>query len=172
MMIETILKRRSIRKYTDKKIDDETLHKLLECGMSGPTCANKRDWAFLIADDKETLEKIAQCNGGPARMLPQAAMGIVVCGDLSRSFPPAKDYWIVDASIATQNIILAATEMGIGSVWLGTWPEMNRVENIIKLFQLPGNVIPLSVIALGYPTEERSDEKKLYEEDRVHFGKW
>lgn len=170
--LDTILSRRSIRKYTEQKIDAETLHKLLECGMAGPTCLNKRDWSFIVVDDKDTLQKLAECNGKPAAMLPHAAVGIVVCGDTSRSFQDAVDYWVVDSAIATQNIILAATDLGIGSVWLGTWPQMERVNKIAALLKLPDCIRPLSIIALGYPAETRDTAKVLYEEDRVHFNKW
>lgn len=170
--VENILKRRSIRKYTTEKIDADTMHKLLECGMAGPTCVNARDWAFIAVDDNELLAKLAECNGRPAGMLPDAAAAIIVCGDLSRAFPRAKDYWIIDASIATQNIVLVANAMGIGTVWLGTYPQMERVEKIEKLLELPEEIVPLAVIALGYPAEEKPDDKFIYEESRVHFNKW
>lgn len=170
--VDVILTRRSIRKYTEQKIDADTMHTLLTCAMAGPTCVNARDWSFLVVDDKEMLKKLAQCNGRPASMLPDAAAAIVVCGDLSRAFPRAKDYWVVDGAIAGQNIILAAHDLGLGAVWLGTWPQMERVENIEKLFALPEHIVPHSVIALGYPAEEKPDDKVLYEEDRVHVNRW
>ncbi len=170
--VENILKRRSIRKYTDKKIDEETMHKLLECGMAGPTCVNARDWAFIVVDDKELLRELSRCNGRAAGMLPDAAAAIIVCGDLNRAFSGAKDYWIEDASIATQNIILAASAMGLGAVWLGTYPQEDKVGNVKELIKLPDEIVPLSVIALGYPAEEKPDDKIIYEESRVHYNKW
>ncbi len=170
--VENILKRRSIRKYTDKKIDAETMHKLLECGMSGPTCVNSRDWAFIVVDDKELLKGLSQCNGRVAGMLPDAAAAIIVCGDLERAFSRAPDYWIEDASIATQNILLAASAMGLGAVWLGTYPQEDKVANVRELMRLPDEIVPLSIVALGYPAEEKPDDKLTYEEDRVHYNKW
>ncbi len=170
--IENILNRRSIRKYKDTKIDAETMHTLLTCAMAGPSCVNARDWSFLVVDDKELLQKLADCNGRPANMLPDAVAAIVVCGDLSRAFPKAKDYWIIDGSIAAQNVILAANDLGIGSVWLGTYPQMERVSKIVRLFGLPEEIVPHSIIALGYPDETREEKKFLYEEDRVHWNQW
>lgn len=171
--LETILKRRSIRKFRDQEIEDENLHKILEAAMSGPSCVNARDYSFIVVNDRETLNKMANANGRPAELLKEASVGILVCGDLDRAFKPAKDYWVIDASIAAENICLAATSLGIGSCWLGTWPQMDRVQNQIKLFDLPENIIPHSIIALGYPAEEIDKERdSRYEEDRVHMNKW
>lgn len=96
----------------------------------------------------------------------------MLCGDLKRAFPRDPDYWVVDGSIAAQNMILAAHALGIGSVWLGTWPQMNRVQNQRKLFQLPATQIPHSIIAFGYPKEPSAKEKHIWEADRVHYKKW
>jgi nitroreductase len=82
------------------------------------------------------------------------------------------DYWIIDASIAAENMILAAQDMGIGSVWLGTYPQMDRVEKQKELFGLPDSVIPHSIIAFGYPIETVEEERNLFEADRVHYEKW
>lgn len=168
---ESILSRRSIRKYTDEPISDETIHELLRAAMSAPSCVNARDWSFLVIRDKDMLNKMADGNGGPAEPIRHAAAGILICGDLSRSFPPAKDYWIIDAAIAGENIVLAAHALGLGSVWLGTWPQMERVDAQRALFGLPEHIIPHSILALGYPAET-APRKDAYEEDRVHYEKW
>ncbi len=172
--IETIMKRRSVRSYTDQPIDDEALNKILQAGMSGPTCVNARDWQFIAVRDKETLKKMADANGRPAQPLARAALGILICGDLDRAFKKAQDYWIIDGAIAGENMILAAADMGIGSVWLGTYPQMDRVEAQRKLFGLPESVIPHSLIAFGYPAdgEELTERTHPDEPDRVHFEKW
>ncbi len=171
--LDAIFTRRSVRKFDGRAIDEKTLHTLLAAAMSGPCCVNARDWSFIVVTDRGTLGKMADANGRPAEPLRTAAAGILICGDTARSFPPAKDYWIIDGAIAGQNLCLAAHELGIGSVWLGTWPEMDRVANQRELFGLPETVIPHSVIALGYPTEDTAAERKdRYEEDKVHFEKW
>ena len=93
-------------------------------------------------------------------------------GDLERAFPRAPEYWVVDGSIACQNMILAAKALGIGSVWLGTWPQMDRVERQQALFDLPETVVPHSLIAFGYPADPELKGRGFYEEDRVHMDKW
>lgn len=170
--IENMLKRISVRQYSEQEITDEALHTILEAGMSGPTAVNARPWSFIVVRNPEMLCRMADGNGRAAEPLRGAKVGILLCGDLERAFPPAPDYWVVDGSIAVQNMILAANAMGIGSVWLGTWPQQNKIDAQKALFQLPEHIIPHSILALGYPKEESSKEKQLYEEDRVHFEKW
>lgn len=171
--LDAIMTRRSIRKYTDQPIDDATLRQILAAGMSGPTATNARDWHFLVIRDRETLNQMADANGRAATPLREAAVGILICGDLERAFPRARDYWVIDGAIAGQNMILAAHALGIGSVWLGTWPQEEKVEAQRTLFGLPDTVAPHSIIAFGYPAEDKSDlPHPDYEEDRVHFACW
>lgn len=119
------------------------------------------------------LAQMADANGRPAEPLRKAAAGILVCGDLDRAFRFAKDYWVIDGAIAAQNICLAAQELGLGAVWLGTWPQMDRVEAQQKLFALPETIVPHSIIALGYPEADlTAPRESRYEDDRVHFNQW
>lgn len=170
--IQAIMSRISVRKYSDKAISDEALQAILEAGMSGPSCVNARDWSFIVVRDAETLNKMADANGRPAEPLRKAKLGILVCGDLERAFQGAPDYWVIDGSIAAQNMILAAQALGIGSVWLGTWPQMNRVKAQADLFHLPETIVPHSVIAFGYPAKVADNDKLAFEPDRVHYEKW
>lgn len=174
--LDAIFSRKSIRNFTDKPVSPEDIKTILKAGMSGPTCVNARQWSFIVVENKETLAKMAQANGRPAQPLLGAALGILVCGDLSRAFEPAPDYWVVDGAIAAQNMTLAAHELGIGSVWLGTWPQMDRVQNQRELFALPQEIVPHSILAFGYPDLSAPAREKApkpeFEEDRVHFEKW
>ncbi len=171
--IQNILTRKSIRAYNTSPISKEDLHTILTAGMSGPSCVNARDWQFIVVEDKEMLNKIADANGRPAEPLRGAAAGIILCGDLNKAFPPAKDYCVIDTSIACQNMILVARALGIGSVWLGTWPQMDRVEKLAKLFDLPEHIVPHLVLALGYSEEvAEMTDKNAYEESVVHWEKW
>ena len=125
----------------------------------------------IVVDDPEVLHKMYQANGVPAKPLLECAFAILICGDYSRAFKFSKDYFAVDGSIAGQNMILAAWSLGIGSVWLGTWPQMDRVFEQRKLFDLPKDQIPHSIIAFGYP-EEVKEKEEYYDESVVHYNKW
>lgn len=170
--IENIKNRFSVRQYSEKEILDDDLHTILEAGMAGPSCVNARDWSFVVVRDREMLNKMADANGRPAESLRTCRVGILVCGDLERAFPRAPEYWIIDGAIAAQNMILAANSLGIGSVWLGTWPQMGRVQAQAELFDLPQTQVPHSILAFGYPQELPTKEKQLWEDSRVHYEKW
>ena len=170
--IDAIKTRISTRQFTDQPITDEAVHTILEAGMSGPTAVNARPWSFIVIRDKATLDKLANSGGRPCTPLMSATMAILVCGDAERFFKFVPDFWVVDASIAAQNMILAAHDMGVGSVWLGCWPAADRMQAFGEALALPEGVIPHSLIAFGYPQEPSTKQKLLYEEDRVHFEQW
>ncbi|MGN1024926.1 MAG: nitroreductase family protein [Faecousia sp.] len=178
--LEAIYSRKSVRKYSGRRISDQDLHAILLAGMSGPSCVNARDWSFLVVRDKEMLSRMAQANGSPAKPLLGADAGILICGDLNRSFPRAREYWVIDGAIAAQNMTLAAHALGIGSVWLGTWPQMDRVKKQAELFCLPEHIVPHSILAFGYPAEEMANPEgsgsepgeAKWEAERVHLEKW
>lgn len=171
--IQSIMSRRSVREYENRPIAKEDMHTILEAAMSGPSCVNARDWQFVVVEDREMLNKMADANGNPARPLRTAAAGILICGDLDKAFQRAKDYWVIDGAIAGQNICIAANALGIGSVWLGTWPQMDRVEAQAELFGLPESVVPHSIIALGYPADKQPPaDRSVYDETCVHWEKW
>ena len=155
--LENIMTRRSVRRFLDKPVSDRDLETILRAGMAGPSCVNARDWHFIVVRDREVLARMAAANGRPADPLKRAAVGILICGDLERAFKPAPDYWIIDGAIAGQNMCLAAYSLGIGSVWLGTYPQMERVKGQIDLFGLPDTAVPHSILAFGWPDESKEE---------------
>ena len=170
--LETIFTRKSVRQFKDQKVDEKDIKTILKAGMSGPTCVNSKDWSFIVIDDQEVLKQMYEANGVPAKPLLECAFAILICGDYSKAFKFSKDYFAVDGSIAGQNMILAAWSLGIGSVWLGTWPQMDRVFAQSKLFDLPNDQIPHSIIAFGYPLDEIKEKEEYYDESVVHYNKW
>ena len=176
--LKAIMDRKSVRKFSDKPISEADIRTVLKAGMSGPSCVNSRCWSFVVVRDKETLLKMADANVKYADPLRSAALGILVCGDLSRTefFASAREFWAIDGAIAAQNMILAAESLGIGSCWLGTWPVKERVANQTALFDLPEHIVPHSVIAFGYPAADvppgPRPGRPEWDEDRVHWEKW
>ena len=171
--LDAIFTRKSTRKFADKPISEADIRTVLTAGMSGPSAVNARPYAFIIATDKKVLGKMADANGRAAEPCRHAAFAVLVCGDTDKAFKMAPDFWNIDCSIACQNMILAAHELGIGSVWLGTWPMEANQKNQKELFDLPENIKPHSLIAFGYPEEGAEFPKRdLYEEEKVHYNKW
>lgn len=172
--LQAILSRASVRKYSGKPVSDEILDQILKAGTAGPSAVNARPWSFLVVRDREKLLQMAEANGRAAGPLKEAAVGILVCGDLDRAFDRAPEYWIIDCAIAAQNMLLAAHDLGLGGVWLGTWPQTDKVERQQTLLGLPKTIVPHSILALGYPAEELSTTPRdnTWEPDRVHYETW
>ena len=173
--IEAILTRKSVREYSDKPIEEEVLQTILKAGQAGPSARNRRDWHFLVVQDPATLKKMAEAHGLIVSMpLMRAKMAIVVLGDKNVS---AGDFWQVDCSIAAQNMILAAHELGIGTCWIGTFPVESRIKIHKDVLNLPEHVVPHSIIVFGYPKDGSNfynikEGKPILEEGKIHREKW
>lgn len=169
--LDVIMQRTSIRSYTDKPLKPETADQLLKAAMAAPTAANKQPWAFIVVDDRSLLEKIAatQPHG---KMVANAQMAIVSCGDLSKSLEgDAADFWIQDVSAATENILLAAHSLGLGAVWVGVYPMAERVESIKTILSLPQHIIPLAIIPVGYP-DGTFPPKDKWKPENIYRNQW
>ncbi len=166
--MDAILGRRSIRKYSDKPITDEELKHLLEAAMAAPSAHNRQPWHFIVVKDRAKLLEIPKFHNY-SKMLEQAPLAIIVCGDLE--LEEGTGFWIQDCSAATQNILLAAKATGLGAVWLGVYPNVDLVKGVRELLKIPEKVTPLCIIAVGHPLEEKPPGNR-YREDRVHLNGW
>jgi nitroreductase len=166
--MNSIFERRSIRKYTNQEISDETIEKLLRAAMAAPSAGNEQPWHFIVIRDRETLNAIPKFHPY-SQMLKEAPAAIIVCGD--SSLEKFQGYWVQDCSAATQNILLEAQEMGLGSVWLGVYPMEERVNGLKSLLKLPAYVTPLCILPIGYPAESREPADR-YDPIRVHADQW
>ena len=176
--IETIFKRRSIRKYTDSPVEPQKIVHLLEAAMAAPTAANCQPWEFIVVNDAQKLAKVRE-NCINARY--PAPLVIVVCGNLKLALKgPDHELWVQDCSAATQNILIAATSLGLGSVWIGIYPVESRIRAIRQIFNIPTYVTPLSLVYISNPAEEKAprtryNEKRIYwqdyDPDRKHRAK-
>jgi nitroreductase len=166
--IETIMTRRSIRRYTRQAVPDTVVHELLAAGMNAPSAGNQQPWQFIVIADPELREAIPAFHPY-AQMVPEAPIAIVVCGDLR--LETYTGYWVQDCSAATQNILLAAHAKGLGAVWVGIYPKEDRVKRLQALLGLPPPVVPLALIPLGIPAE-RIPPARRYDPSRIHRDRW
>ncbi len=163
--LEAIFSRRSVRNFKKKAIDKDTLYTLIKSGMQAPSAMNYQPWHFIITTDKAILREIV--NFHPyAEMLLEASAAISVCGDLN--IEKSEGYNAVNCSAATQNILLAAHELGLGAVWLGIYPRKKRIKELKRVLKIPEHILPISLIAVGYPAVSKSPINR-YRESRVHF---
>ncbi|MBU0468538.1 MAG: nitroreductase family protein [Candidatus Omnitrophica bacterium] len=170
-MLKTIFDRRSIRKYTGEPVSRDKLVSLAKAGMAAPTSRDTRHFNFIIIDEESTINKLLE--GLPySKMIETAKHAIIVTSDLSIAHGGAEtDYWIQDCSAAAQNITLAATALGLGACWTAAHPREERVNFVKQVLELPENINPLCVIAIGVPTGEEKPRDK-FDSSHVFFNKW
>lgn len=163
---EAILKRRSIRKFNDKIIDDQIVDYLLHSAMAAPSARNKRPWEFYVVRNDMMMNQVREI---ATYLNYNATLMILVCGNLENSITKTTDdFWIQDCSAAIENILLSSTELGIGTVWCGVFPNREKCEKFARIFNLPENTIPLGLIQMGY-TDEEFLARSQYEPNKVHF---
>jgi nitroreductase len=165
--LEAIKTRRSIRQYKQEIISNDILKELLKAGMSGPTAGNK-PWKFIVINDPEKIRELANADSG-ANLASNVPLAILVCGDMKKYQDISQRYWVIDSSIAAQNILLAAHSKGLGAVWSGVYPTEERINGLKSLFELPENIKPLVLIVIGYPAEHLPVVDR-YDASRVHYN--
>ena len=169
--MNTIMTRTSVRAYTDEGVDDAQVERLLRAAMAAPSAGNKQPWRFVVVRNKETLRAISE-NLHTMTMAQDAPLAVVVCGDMDTTFPgDGRDYWVEDASAATENLLLAAHAEGLGAVWCGIYPMQERVAFLKELLSLPENIVPLNVVPIGHPAEQPTPKDK-WRPDYVHLEAW
>lgn len=167
--MEAIFNRRSVRKYKDQVVEKDKIIELLKAAMQAPSAGNQQPWEFIVVQEKHTLKELSLVSPF-AKFVEDAPLAIVLLSDEERLKYPQN--WQQDMGAAAENILLEATDLGLGGVWLGVAPFEDREENIRNLFQLNDNLRPYCVIALGYPAEGLGNKFiDRYDESRVHFEK-
>jgi nitroreductase len=157
--LDFIFKRRSIRLFTNEVPDEKLLVQVLKAAMAAPSANNLRPWQFVVLRRRDLIDSIKRFHPH-AGMTAQSPVVVVVCGDLS--VQPHPGYLVQDCSAATQNILLAASALGLGGVWLGLYPREPRMEGIRQLLHLPENIMPVSMAALGVPAETKAPHDAYY----------
>ncbi len=171
--LQAIFTRRSIRKYTDEPVTPQEEETLLRAAMIAPNTVNKRNWAFVVVRDPETMKKLSDAISPDGPALPKTPMAVIVCGDLSLTLRGVEEYWIQDCSLAAGNLLTAAHAMGLGAVWYGCHPQWNKVSAVSKLLELPRHIVPLCVIGVGHPAEQKPDASaERFEPHKIHHEKW
>ena len=165
-----IFGRRSIRLYSPAVVSEAAVQKLLEAAMAAPSAVAKDPWRFVVIRSRGTLSEIAAAlpNG---QMLPHAALGIAVCGDLQAAHDQQLSYLLQDCSAAIENLLLCAHILGLGACWLGVHPREKRITALKQILSLPPFVIPVACIALGHPAEAK-EPRTRFNRDYIHLEKW
>lgn len=164
---DVIHSRKSVRSFNDMKVGEEDLEKLVRAGMAAPSGKNLQPWIFYVITDKQLLEQLGD-ELPTAQMLGSVNSAIMVCGDISKADTTTyRNYWVMDCSAASENILLAAESMGLGACWTAVFPYDGRISTIRKFIELPDNHIPLNIIPVGYPAGEESPKDKWKPENMI-----
>ena len=168
--IENIMTRTSIRKYKDQPVEQEKIDVMLKAAMAAPTAVNLQPWHFIVIDDKKTIEMLSGQQPTNAPLL------IAICGDTDKTTMPdgkskLPDFWVQDVSAATENLLLAAHAQGLGAVWTGVYPAMERVADVANVLNCPNNIIPVAVVRVGYPDEAPAPKDK-FKQENISYNKF
>jgi nitroreductase len=180
IIIDNILTRTSVRKFTEQKLTDTQIETLLRAGMAAPTGINLQPWEFIVITDTTVQNKLVTSRVNT--MYREAPCLIVVCGDTTAVFKPHDDpdaqpmerpngNWTQDCSAATENILLAAHAMGLGAVWTAAWPYPERYNIIREVLGIPDKIMPLAVIPVGYPAQDPKPKDK-WKPAKIHYNQW
>lgn len=167
-LLEGIRTRRSIRKYADTPVSEKDIELLLQCAMLAPSAKNARPWHFVVATEEATRQKLAEASPY-TKMAASAPLVIVVCADMREE--KVGDFWVQDCAAATENILLAARGLNLGSVWCGIYNEPERMRLVQEALAMPKEVYPFNLICIGHPAQPFSEAHRFMPE-RVHRGKW
>ncbi|MFO7295497.1 MAG: nitroreductase family protein [Caldicoprobacter sp.] len=167
-ILNFFFKRRSIRKYKDMDVSQEDIDIILRAAMSAPSAGNQQPWHFIVVDDRQKMKEITKYHPYSS-MLNTAPKCIIVAGDTSSQ--RYEGYWVQDCAAATQNMLLAIAQLGLGGVWLGVHPRKEREEAIRRIFNIPEHIVPFAIVALGVPDEEKGPSDR-YNPERVHVNTW
>ena len=163
--MKEIFHRVSIRKYEDRSVEKETILQILRAGMQAPSAGNQQPWEFYVVTDKANIQMLSKAHqyagcaaGAPVLIVPvYRTEGLWV-----------PEYAQIDMAIAQENMWLETDSLGLGGVWLGIAPQKDRMDKVSEILDLPENLKPFSIFAIGYPAEERKQQDR-YDINRIHF---
>lgn len=155
-VIENIMTRASVRSFTQQPVEQGRIDALLQAGMAAPTAMNTQPWHFVVVTDKDKLEVLQQY---------PSPLAIVVCGDTKKN----EKFAVIDATLASENILLAAHALGLGGIWTAVYPFDERMRKVSSTLSLPDHLIPLNVIIIGY-ADKASRAKDKFEKENISYN--
>jgi nitroreductase len=169
-VFENIFNRKSVRSFTSEQVSEEHVEAMLKAAMAAPTAVNYQPWRFVVVTERTQLDAMAEMLPY-AKMLKQAPLAIVVCGETTWFEGHENPYWQQDCSAATENLLLAAEALGLGAVWTGVYPNMQLAGPLSEFLGLPETVQPLCAIPIGHHDGTAKPRDK-WKPENVHYGRW
>lgn len=168
--LSVIHNRKSVRNFTGESVTQNEIDILLKAAMAAPSAVNCQPWEFIIVTDRKTLDALG--NALPfAKMVFKAGAAITVCGVPAKAHKQMEEHAVIDSTLASQNILLAAEAIGLGAIWTAAYPYPDRMKSVKTILNIPENIIPLNVIPIGHPTGEDKPKEK-FNLRKIHKEKW
>lgn len=167
-LMEGLLTRRSVRRYTDKPVSERDIIEIVRAGMYAPSARNQQVWEFLVITDKTLLNGLSE-HLETAPMAKSAAFAVLLCADSERE--KSEGYWEQDCGACIENMMLGALSKGIGTVWVGIHPRADRIAAVREMFGLPDEIRPHSLMIAGYPADPLPKADRFHPEF-IHMNKW
>jgi nitroreductase len=167
---QVIHSRASVRSFLPDALTDEEIDALLRAAMAAPSAVNMQPWEFVVVVENKTREQLAAALPY-AKMAAEAPAVFIVCGVPGRACAKSADFAVIDASIACENLLLAATALGLGGVWTALFPDKSRIEDVRRILGIPKDVIPLACVPVGKPAGPVRPKDK-YNPEYIHKERW
>ena len=179
--INVIMQRKSVRSYTGDTIPADVMDKLLRAAVAAPSGMDVRPWHIVVMTDKSQYDSIFAGNFNMEKFMQSGAV-VIFCADTTVTRPPRENpdapavtapnpIWRDDMGACTENFLLAAEACGLGAVWTACYPFHDRMDSVAKYLSLPGNIVPYSIVPVGYPNGDNQPKDK-WDESRIHINKW
>ena len=161
-----IFKRISVRKFEDRPVEQEKIEQILRAAMAAPSAANQQPWEFYVVRDREIIKQLSKAS---LYARPAAAAPVVIVPCMKTEGLRFKETAAIDLSIATENILLEITSLGLGAVWLGIAPTEDRMKKVEDALGIDTEKLrAFALVPLGYPAEERAQQDR-FDETRIHY---
>ena len=164
--MDVIRLRRSVRVYSDQEILDEDINKIIEAGICAPSAKNQQPWEFIVIKDKSILNKLSE---KLSPLYAKSKVTIILCQRKDGLSSPTRV--AQDMSACMQNMMLEATHLNIGSCWIGTYPDPNRMLPLSTILQIPSDIEPFCGLVLGHP-KDLTVFKEVEREAIIHYNKY
>jgi len=162
--MNAVFKRVSTRKFEDRPVEQEKIDLLMKAAMAAPSATNQQPWEFYVVKDREVIRKLSETSPY-AKFVAAAPLAIVVCA--RKNGLRAPEFAVVDCSIATENLLLEATELGLGCCWIGTAPDAGRIQAVNEAIGISPELSAFALVPVGYPAETKKQQDR-YDTTRVH----
>ena len=164
--MNAIFNRVSIRKYEDKPVEQDKIELMLRAAMAAPSACNQQPWEYYVVTNKQKIEELS-LTSPYASFSKDAPLVFVSCYRKTDSII-APSYIEIDMSASVENLLLEASELGLGAVWMGIAPDKERMAAVKSVISLQEELAAFALISCGYPAETREQQDR-YEESRVHY---